>query len=144
MKTAFAVAFAAVLCLLQGGVQAQDQFERQVRDQILSAAKSYEAQGFSLSRAIIIGSLDDNREQEHELVGNIGREYVVIGRCDNDCSDLDLWLYDGAGEVDSDVASDDVPLVSAVIRRSGTMRVKVGMITCSANPCRYGLGVFEK
>lgn len=144
MKTAIALACAAVLCLLQGGVQAQDQFERQVRDQILSAAKTYEARGFALSRSIIVGSLDDNREATHSIDIQIGREYLVIGRCDNDCSDLDLWMNDSAGEVAKDVDTDDVPQVQAFSRRSGQITIRVGMITCSANPCRYGLGVFEK
>ena len=144
MKTRIALACLAACCLLQGGVQAQDQFERQVRDQILAAAKSYEAQGFALARAIIVGSLDDNRETTHSIDIVIGREYLVIGRCDNDCSDLDLWLNDSAGEVARDVDTDDIPQVQAFSRRSGQITIKVGMITCSANPCRYGLGVFEK
>jgi hypothetical protein len=76
---------------------------------------------------------------------NIGTQYQIMGACDTDCSDLDFVLYDGRGnQIDQDVELDDVPIVTVTPSRTGTFRVKVTMATCTAEPCRYGIGVFGK
>jgi hypothetical protein len=68
-----------------------------------------------------------------------------VGVCDNDCSDLDLVLYDADGDqVDSDVQTDDVPIVQVTPRETMRYRVKVLMPTCKTNPCWYGIGVYGK
>ena len=54
-------------------------------------------------------------------------------------------IYDPNGnEVDSDIDDDDYPQLELTARSSGRYRVKVMMPACSANPCRYGVGVWAK
>ena len=74
-----------------------------------------------------------------------GTEYKIVGVCDQDCSDLDLRLYDPNGnEVDEDVLADDIPILNATPGRSGTYRLQVIMVTCSTEPCFYGVGIYGK
>jgi hypothetical protein len=54
-------------------------------------------------------------------------------------------LYDADGDqVDSDVQTDDVPIVQVTPRETMRYRVKVLMPTCKTNPCWYGIGVYGK
>ena len=65
--------------------------------------------------------------------------------CDQDCGDVDLRLFDPYGnEVDSDVGTDDWPIVSITPQFKGTYQVRVVMARCSDHPCYYGVGVFTQ
>ena len=78
-----------------------------------------------------------------ELEG--GREYRFVGKCDADCSDLDFQLYDGAGTLlDSDLLTDDVPVISVSPRRAGTHRLRVTMASCSVALCGWGVTVLAR
>ena len=73
-----------------------------------------------------------------------GREYALVGACDNDCSDVDFWLYDDNDNlVDSDTSTDDIPIVRVTPRWSGSFEIRVRMYACSVEPCAYGIGVFS-
>jgi hypothetical protein len=123
----------------------QDEWTQQVRRMLQQAGHTFEERGYSMTHQIFTGSLN-NRTNEFVTVRlDIGTAYALMGACDTDCSDLDLTLYDAAGnQVSQDVEMDDFPIVSVTPTRTGTYRVKVTMATCSAEPCRYGVGVFGK
>ncbi|HYJ80748.1 MAG TPA: hypothetical protein VEW03_14130 [Longimicrobiaceae bacterium] len=124
---------------------AQDEWVRQVRRLLIEAGRRFEAQGYEMTHDIYTGSLNDDGSTMVTLNLSIGTEYQILGQCDEDCTDLDLVLFDGAGnQIDSDLLEDDYPVVSVVPRRSGSFRVRVSMATCSVEPCRYGIGVFGK
>ena len=74
-----------------------------------------------------------------------GRSYSIVGVCDNDCSNLDLWLYDPAGaEIAGDGLPDDTPVINVTPGSSGTYRLRVGMVKCTSSPCQYGVRTFVK
>ncbi|HEX6912383.1 MAG TPA: hypothetical protein VF142_18405 [Longimicrobium sp.] len=124
---------------------AQDAWERQVRSQLTTMGQVFESRGYELTHRIYTGALDDGESELVELDLAVGREYQIMGACDEDCTDLDLTLLDGSGNViDSDLLDDDYPVVSAVVSRSGTFRVRVSMANCTSEPCRYGIGVFGR
>lgn len=123
----------------------QDEFERQVREQIETAGKDLEAKGFMLTHQIFTGALKQGEGESVAFDLDKGATYVVLGVCDADCKDLDLKLLDDGGkELDSDVEEDDVPVVAATTTRKGDHVVQAVMAACSSSPCRYGLGVFRK
>ena len=124
----------------------QDEWVRQVRRQLQNAgAQVFSGRGYELTHQIYTGSLDEGETETVTLNLDVGVEYQIMGACDNDCSDVDLTLYDGAGnEVDQDLQLDDYPIVSVTPRRGGNFRVVVSMADCSAEPCRYGIGVFGR
>jgi hypothetical protein len=123
----------------------QDEWVTQVRRQLQQYGRAVESRGYSMSHQIYTGSLDKGESEMVEVRLDIGTLYQIMGACDNDCSDLDLTLYNSAGrEIDSDLQLDDYPVVSVEPGRTATYRVKVTMANCSAEPCRYGIGIFGK
>ena len=141
----FALIAAAGALLLAPAAHAQDAWVQQVRTQLSAAGSVFEANGYVLTHRIYTGSLNDDGEEMVQLDLDVGREYQIMGACDGDCSDMDLTLYDGSGNVvDSDLLDDDVPVVSVTVSRSGTFRLRVSMASCSAEPCRYGVGIFGR
>jgi hypothetical protein len=144
-RTALALAAVAAAFLTTTAAAPQDEWVAQVRRLLQRAGKSVEDRGFSMTHRIYTGSLNQSRFEMVSLDLDIGTQYVILGQCDTDCSDLDFVLYDQAGnQVDDDVEMDDAPVVAVTPRRSGTYRVKVTMATCTAEPCRYGVAVFGK
>ncbi|MFL5541579.1 MAG: hypothetical protein ACJ8J0_21505 [Longimicrobiaceae bacterium] len=142
------LALAAVAGMLVSTTAAaipQDEWVAQVRRLLQNAGRGMESRGYSMTHRIYTGSLNDDASEFVSLDLEIGTQYQIMGQCDTDCSDLDLVLYDARGnEIDSDLEMDDYPVVSVTPSRSGTFRVKVTMANCSAEPCRYGIGVFGK
>ena len=144
-RTALALAAAAGVIMTTTAAVPQDEWVAQVRRILQTAGRTFEERGYSMTHRIYTGSLNNSRNEMVGLDLDIGTSYQIMGACDTDCSDLDFVLYDPSGnQVDQDVETDDVPIVSVTPRRSGTYRVKVTMATCTAEPCRYGVGVFGK
>ena len=122
---------------------AQAQYTAQVRRQLDAAGSTLSREGYSRSHDYEIDNLDDDAEDSFTLTLTQGREYAIVGACDNDCSDIDFWLYDENDNlVDSDTSTDDIPIVRVTPRWTGTFRIRVKMFACSAEPCYYGIGVF--
>ena len=146
MKRALlSAAVAVVLSAGQVTATPQDEWVQQVRRQLQSAGQRFEERGYTMTHRIYTGSLDDDESEMVQVDLAVGKEYQIMGACDNDCSDLDLVLFDGAGnEIDSDLLEDDVPIVTVEVTRSGNFRLRVQMAACSREPCRYGIGVFGR
>lgn len=70
-----------------------------------------------------------------------GERYLNFAVCDEDCSDIDLYLYDQSGRlVAKDTARDAFPAVAWTVPYSQTLKVVVKMERCTYNPCEYRLG----
>ncbi len=50
-------------------------------------------------RWAVYGSLNDDATASHEMTVVGGVQYVLFGACDNDCSDVDLKIFDTAGNL---------------------------------------------
>jgi hypothetical protein len=123
----------------------QDEWVAQVRRLLQQAGQTFQQHGYTMTHQIYTGSLQNRTSEFVTLRLDIGTQYQIMAACDEDCSDIDLTLYSPSGdEIDSDVELDDAPIVSVTPGRSGTYRLKVVMATCTAEPCRYGVGVFGK
>lgn len=122
-----------------------DPFERQVRQQLDTAAQKLGKSGFELTHQIHTGELRQNEQEDVTVELDRGRSYVIVGVCDSDCKDVDLRLLNPRGrEVDSDVERDDYPAVAVEPDRSEKYTVRAIMATCNSAPCRYGFGVFAR
>jgi hypothetical protein len=144
-RTLLVVLALAALPFASAPASAQNDWLAVVRRQLTAAGRSYADHGFTLSHDISTGSLDQGATQDLTLTLDAGTEYQILGVCDQDCSDVDLTLFDAAGnEVDSDILTDDAPIVSVSPRRTGRYRVRVSMATCSSEPCYFGVGVYSK
>jgi hypothetical protein len=145
MRLTWTVLASAVL-LLPSAAQAQNsRWEVQVRDQLKRAGSFLSDKGFEMTHEVRTGSLRDDASEYVTLELDAGKSYAVVGVCDEDCTDVDLQLFSPEGQqVDSDMLTDDVPIVDAQPTQTARYRVKIVMATCSTSPCFYGLGVFGK
>ena len=145
MKRLLLTAALGAALLAPVAAHAQDAWVRQVRSLLSVAGRTFEEHGYELTHRMYTGSLNDDGSEMVEIELDVGMEYQIMGACDEDCSDLDLILYDGRGNViDSDMLDDDFPVVSVTVSRSGVFRMRVNMAACSVEPCRYGIGVFGR
>jgi hypothetical protein len=139
------LAVASVSVVTSSASAQQNEWVQQVRRQLTAAGGTFSQRGYTLSHDIHTGSLRDDASEDLTLSLDGGTEYQIVGVCDNDCSDVDITLYDASGSVvDSDLLDDDVPIVSVSPSRSGRYRVHVSMAVCTAEPCYYGVGVYSK
>jgi S1-C subfamily serine protease len=126
------------------GGSGDDQYMAVVRAQLdastqVATTSGYEAQGESF------GAVAQGAVEPLDVQLDAAHDYLIVGACDNDCTDLDLALVDTAGNaIASDTATDDKPVLQFAGPGSGSYRLQVTMATCPAAPCRYGVRVFGK
>lgn len=129
-------------------VQAQTDGDRavaQVRRQLNLIKVTAEDKGLEQTHNFKIDKLNANRADSFKLTLNKGRHYILLSVCDNDCSDLDIKVYDeNDNQVGVDNAGDDLPMVRVTPRWTGPFTIRVEMAECSHNPCYYGIGVFAE
>jgi len=122
-----------------------DQWAAQVRQLLDQASTEMAGRGFQPTHRVYTGSLNAGASDSVSVDLVRGGDYRIVGVCDNDCSDVDLALFAPSGAaLTSDVLTDDVPILTVVPSSTGQFSVRVDMVTCSADPCRYGIEVFAK
>jgi hypothetical protein len=138
------LAVVGTMCVLFAPAEAQSQ-SRIVTSQLDSAVVLMRGQAFTLQEPYRYGGLADGGEERISVELKGGNTYMFLGTCDEDCDDLDLFLISASGEtIDSDVQTDDVPMVTTTVARDGTYFLRVKMHSCSIEPCAYGIGIFAK
>jgi len=99
------------------------------------------SQGFVLQEhSALLGYLGRGQRENKKITFETGYQHVLIGKCDNDCDDVDFALYDPSGElVAEDTLADDTPLIRFIPRVGGTYTLRVSMPGCSAPiGCHWG------
>ncbi len=132
-----------ILCF--GGLSLQAQsYTEIVWDQIQDAYYDASEDGYTMKN-YIIGAIDEDEDNSWTFYLSSDYEYRFEGFCDEDCDDLDLYLYDDDGdELDSDTLEDDFPIIYFSPRRSGRYEIEVSMYSCTVEPCYWGLAIFQK
>jgi hypothetical protein len=140
------VALPFLACVLVAGpATAQSRWREQVNNQIERAAKVLSERGYRRTHDVYDGSLKNEESEFLTLALHSGTAYAIIAVCDNDCSDIDLRIFDEDNkEIDSDVQNDDNPVVMVSPGHEGKFRLKVIMAKCATSPCFYGVGVYGK
>lgn len=119
------------------------EYNRQLEVQLNESRRLYLPAGQSIVRGPLGGSLDQGDTINYSFQLVAGRSYTILGVCDNDCSDLDITLYDPAGnQVAEDVLTDDKPVASVTARRSGRYRATISMASCSTGACFYAVAAY--
>ena len=99
----------------------------------------------AMTHEIHTSSLTEGRSVSVNVQLDADNDYAFLGVCDNDCSDLDLRIYDSLGKlVDEDIEADDYPVLLLSANRAGTYRVEVVMAACSSDPCRFGVAAYDE
>ncbi|CAN0601106.1 unnamed protein product [Ectocarpus sp. 12 AP-2014] len=94
----------------------------------------------------IISATDNDRNGVYYLTDlEPNTEYLIVGVCDGDCSDIDLQIEDDDGDtVGADVEDDDSPVLEfRTSAKSDHYKLTLDMVTCSAEVCFYGIDVFD-
>lgn len=126
-------------------VQAQSEWAEQVRFQLDLVKTFAESVGWQQTHDYRIESLRDDESDYYTADMRDGWEYRIVAFCDEDCSDIDLYLEDENGnELDSDVSTNDVPIIECRPAWNGEFRIRVRMYECSVEPCWFGVGVFGR
>jgi len=128
-----------IMCSANFNTAVADEWENQVKLQLLNVEEELEDIGLTRHQKYTIDNLYEDSTQEHPYYFEAGTQYYVVGACDVDCSDIDMWLYDeNRDEVDEDVSDDDMPVLIFTPRQSGIFYVKTKMYECSDTPCSHG------
>lgn len=72
--------------------------------------------------------------------------YGGVAVCDNDCSNVDLAVYDASGaEVAADVLDDDVPVIDFEAQDgAASYEFEVRMVSCTTPACGYGFRLYRQ
>ena len=124
---------------------AQDEWEQQVLEQIRTVGDVFSSDGFALDAETPTGTLESEASESFALTFESGFEYLLVGACDVDCTDIDLIIFDEAGnDIDSDYEEDDTPVLTVTPSRTQSYRVHVYMANCTSEPCWYAVGVLAR
>ncbi len=97
------------------------------------------------TKSYILSELREGASVAWDFTYTAGKTYRIIGVCDDDCEDLDLFVYNISGiELAKDILPDARPIVEFTAPPNGYFNVKAEMITCSIEPCAFGFIVLEK
>ena len=65
-----------------------------------------------------------------------GQTYRILGACDQDCTDVDLFLEDSRGQqIGQDIALDDHPFIELTPGRDEQFTVRIHLVNCEVEPC---------
>lgn len=136
------VALGVLATTLMIGLAHADRFDDNVRDQLLRVRTSASWEGYRETHSESLYAMGQGQSHSFGLTLRSGTTYKIVGACDNDCSDLDLVLYDENGnEIDRDDLIDSMPIVEVRPRRTARFRLVAKMHECSAEPCSFGVAV---
>lgn len=109
------------------------------------ALRGYRPDPNAFHTDMIVGTLYAGNGVGLEVDLEFGVEYMIIGVCDADCSDLDLSLTDLQSNVlFEDLLDDDVPILGFTSPSSGVFFLNVDMYECSLEPCSFGYKVYRR
>ena len=147
IRPSFAVAFVATLIGCASSPRTSvNRFQRQTQRYLADAYdRRLSDRGYRMEGNVIEGQLGDEASESHAIRLRGGRSYAILGACDEDCDDLDLYLFDDDGdEIDSDVAADDYPILRYTPRRNGDYRLRIRMYNCNREPCYFAVGIYYR
>ncbi|MEJ0061353.1 MAG: hypothetical protein WDM79_18100 [Terricaulis sp.] len=123
-------------------------YEAQVRSYLTAQATKHTDAGFTADAANpdLVRSLTlEGGAVVWPIELRRGRAYRVFAVCDNNCSDVDMDLYNAAGVlVGVDVTGTDKPYVEIVPTADGTAFARIWLATCEAEPCFIGARLYQK
>ena len=149
IRPLFAVALVATLIGCASSPRASGTGSRYQQQTLGYLAGAYDRmlsdRGYRMQGNAITGRLEDEASARRDIRLRGGRSYAILGACDEDCDDLDLYLFDDDGdEIDSDLATDDFPILRYTPRRSGDYRLRIRMYNCNREPCYFAVGIYYR
>ena len=120
-------------------------YQQQILDRLAQVEQAFVAEGFQQIAAPSTGQLQQGAYIDTPATLEVGGEYRIIGVCDSDCGDLDLILYDQAGNlISQDNLTDATPVVAVAPQWTGPFTVRTQMHNCTVQPCYYALVLYGR
>jgi hypothetical protein len=137
---------ALVLGALGVSAQDSDALIRQLSTRMAEPARTLQDSGFTMMDGVaLLGSLRARTYEDKTMRLEAGRQYIVVGVCDDDCGDMDLIVSDAGGrEITADREDDPMPIVAIVPERTGDYTFRVQMYECRVEPCAYFVQPFGR
>ena len=142
MRKAMTV-LAAALAVSTPLVASDKPYHREVQGRIELARTTLTPLGWKLDQ-VVTGTLAQGAAGWATLQLEPGRQYRVVGRCDDDCEGLDLVLSRDDQPIVRDLEHSTVPVVAFTPKATGNYRAIARMVECTDTTCRYGLAVFSR
>jgi len=100
------------------------------------------ASGFQLLETIHTAVLDSGKAITFSVTLLEGAEYMVVGYCDEACTNIDLTLLDPSGEeIQADRLPDAEPILMLAAETTGEYFIQAQAIECSVTGCNIALGI---
>ncbi len=143
---------AALFAAMLGPTRLVAQTHRDMVVSLLDAATAmkksdgFRPDGEALPRDVVVGALPAGGSVVLELSLKAGATYFIGGACDEDCSDMDMWVIDPeeGTTLAEDIEVDSVPMLQFVAPRTGTYFLSVMMYECAEEFCIFGYQVLRR
>jgi hypothetical protein len=130
----------ALGCALATEAAAQASYQQQIRAALRTAAGR--ARGARPEGEPLIGVLNGRATDSKTVDLQAGVRYTIVGVCDENCADIDLRIWGpSAAKLAEDVQPNNTPTLEFTAPAAGRYRLAVEMVTCTANPCAWGVQV---
>ena len=130
----------ALGCAFATEAAAQASYQQQIRAALRTAAGR--ARGARPEGEPLMGVLNGKATDTKTVDLQAGVRYAIVGVCDENCPDIDLRIWGPAGaKLAEDVQQNNTPILEFTAPAAGHYRLTVEMVTCSANPCAWGVQV---
>ena len=130
----------ALGCAFATEAAAQASYQQQIRAALRTAAGR--ARGARPEGEPLMGVLNGKATDTKTVDLQAGVRYAIVGVCDENCPDIDPRIGGPAGAQHAeDVQQTNPPILEVTAPAAGHYRLTVEMVTCSANPCAWGVQV---
>jgi len=150
MRQVFATLLA--IAMLSAGEAAAEKAQSsdsatQVRGYLTSEATKHINEGYRADPANpdFVKALSTDSAVVWPIMLRHGVTYRVFAVCDNNCSDVDMDLYDATGAyAGGDTTTTDKPYVEITPAVDGTAYARIWLASCESEPCTIGARVYRK
>lgn len=115
--------------------------ENNIRELLTQSATQFASGGVPIAGVEdALTAIQPGTDHQYPVELTAGSNYIFVGVCDADCTNVDLELLDGAtgAVVGSDLLDDDYPVVQYTPTANATYFVRLILRTCTQAPCYVG------
>lgn len=122
-----------------------DKYVRQVQELIKNLEPNLTKDGYKKTHDPYYAKINQKEKNEFFLTLEKDIEYAIVSVCDNDCSNVDIVLFDeNNNEIDMDTKSDENPVVQVTPRWTGEFRLAITVPGCKERRCTVGIAVYGR
>ncbi|MEL6638066.1 MAG: hypothetical protein AAFW73_11920 [Bacteroidota bacterium] len=133
------------LCLAVCGSLSAQVYSDQVYQQLKKSYNTLRQYGNVKLEKTIITNVTDDETDGWTFYMSSSKTYFIVGACDNDCSDLDMYITraNSSYKIREDRETNDIPVISYTPSVSGRYTITLKMYSCSASICYQGFSVYS-